>query len=37
MLLARRENKEDVERIEKALVAQQEEEEKEIYEEEVAA
>jgi NADH-quinone oxidoreductase subunit J len=37
MLLARRENKEDVERIEKALIAQQEEEEKEKYEEEVAA
>jgi hypothetical protein len=35
MLLARREKKEDVERIEKALVAQQEEEEK--FEEEVAA
>jgi NADH-quinone oxidoreductase subunit J len=37
MLLARRDNKEEVERIEKALVAQQEEEEKEKYEEEVAA
>lgn len=35
MLLARREKKEDVERIEKALTAQREEEEK--YEEEVAA
>ena len=35
MLLARRENKEEVERIEKALIAQQEEEQK--YEEEVAA
>jgi NADH-quinone oxidoreductase subunit J len=34
MLLARREQKEDVERIEKALIAQQEEEQK--YEEEVA-
>jgi NADH-quinone oxidoreductase subunit J len=34
MLLARRESKEDVERIEKALIAQQEEEK---YEEEVAA
>jgi NADH-quinone oxidoreductase subunit J len=37
MLLARREKKEDVERIEKALIEQQEEEQKEKYEEEVAA
>jgi NADH-quinone oxidoreductase subunit J len=37
MLLARKDKKEDVDRIEKALVAQQEEEEKEKYEEEVAA
>ncbi|HEY8460159.1 MAG TPA: NADH-quinone oxidoreductase subunit J [Blastocatellia bacterium] len=37
MLLARKDKKEDVERIEKALIAQQEEEEKEKYEEEVAA
>jgi NADH-quinone oxidoreductase subunit J len=37
MLLARRDNKEDIDRIEKALVAQQEEEEKGKYEEEVAA
>jgi NADH-quinone oxidoreductase subunit J len=37
MLLARRENKEEVDRIEKALVAQQEEEGKEKIEEEVAA
>jgi NADH-quinone oxidoreductase subunit J len=37
MLLARRDKQEDVERIEKALVAQQEEEEKEKYEEEIAA
>jgi hypothetical protein len=35
MLLARREKKEDIERIEKALIAQQEEEQK--YQEEVAA
>jgi NADH-quinone oxidoreductase subunit J len=37
MLLARRDKQEDVARIEKALVAQQEEEEKEKYEEGVAA
>jgi NADH-quinone oxidoreductase subunit J len=37
MLLARRDNKEEIERIEKALISQQEEEEKEKYEEEVAA
>jgi NADH-quinone oxidoreductase subunit J len=36
MLLARRDNKEEVERIEKALIAQQEQEEKEKYEEEIA-